>query len=126
MARPRRNEIASKELHKAVTKLARKRNPTAKPKDIELWAYAERGVRVSEESIRKAHLGEIDPTQCAVELLLVLRGFYDAGPGELGDTAERRMLAVAAFHTPSTPSGQESDASGWLSGTTDRHLQLVG
>lgn len=127
MARPGKDEIATRQFHKAVQALVKKRNIHAKPVDIMLWAFAERGgTRVSDESIRKAHVGEVDPNQCAIELLLVMRDFYKAGPGELGEVAQRRIDTVMAYVTPPTPGGQESDASGWLRGTTRGHLRAVG
>ena len=109
MARTPRNEIATKEFHKALTKLARRKG--VQYKDVELWAYAERNVRVSDEMVRRAHVGDVDPTGCAVELLLVLRDYYDAGPGDLGEFAQRKMDAVLAFAGPKSGPGQQVHGS---------------
>lgn len=126
MARPRKDELAIRQFHKAVQALVKKRHIHATPKDIELWAFAERGgTRVSDESIRKAHAGEVDPNQCAIELILVMRDFYGAKAGELGDVAQRRIDTVLTYLTPSTPDGQEFGSSGWLRGTAERHLRAV-
>lgn len=114
MARPKRNEMAMKELHRSVQRLAKKRHIHANPKDIELWAFAERGLKVSDESIRKAHDGETDPTACASELLLVLRDFYEAEPGELGQAAEDRLTTLARFFHPDRGPDQAVRASRWM------------
>lgn len=91
-----------------ISRLAKKHPASAK--DIELWAYANLGLRVGHESIRKALNGDIDPAQCAVELLMALAGFYGVDPSELGHHAEARLQAVLAFagrKGPDTPNGQE-------------------
>lgn len=116
MARPKRNEMAMKDLHRSVQRLVRKRHSHATPKDIELWAFAERGLKVSDESIRKAHEGETDPTACASELLLVLRDFYEAGPGELGRAAEERLTTLARFFGPDRGPDQANRESGCIDG----------
>ena len=123
MARPKTNELAVRDFHKAVDKLARK-NP-ARPKDIELWAYATHGVYVSSESLRKAFNGTIDPTACAMELLVAIKGFYGVPSIALGHFAAERMNPF--FHLagidPDSPGGQVSDASGWFRATP--HLRAV-
>jgi len=116
----------------AVTQLARhigrlsKKQPGT-PKDIELWAYAHLNLRVGIESIRKALNGDIDPSQCAMELLIALAGYYGVEPAALGHIAESRLSAVIAYAStaPTPPNGgpgQVIDASGWFSGSADLDL----
>lgn len=92
-----------------IGRLAKKTPASAK--DIELWAYANLGLRVSDESIRKALNGDIDPTQCAVELLMAVAAFYDVEPQDLGHHAESRLQAVLTYAGRSGP-----DDSGGLGG----------
>lgn len=101
MARPPRNDLATKDLASRVQRLARRRPSSAK--DIELWAFAELGLRVGHESIRKALAGEIDPTQCNVELLMALAAYYEVEPAELGTHAERRLRPFLAFAARVSP-----------------------
>lgn len=109
MARHPRNEMAVAQFGVRVARLAKKHPAT--PKDIELWAYSHLGLRVGEESIRKALKGEVDPTQCAGELLMVLAAFYGVEPSALGHHAERRMqpfLTWAGKRGPDEPPQQGS------------------
>lgn len=116
MARPPRNALAIQDFSRNMAKVTR--HNAATPKDIELWAYATLGFRVGQESIRKALNGEIDPTQCAVELLLVLAEFYGVEPQRLGKFADERIrpiMALSSIHGPKNkPSGRRSVSSGWL------------
>lgn len=124
MARPKRNPLAVEDLKLHVTRLA-KRKPDTTPGDVRLNFYANRQIKVGEESIRKALEGEVDPTQCQVELLMALLDWYGVTPAELGNFAEHRLAGVIAFaHTfpgPDTPGdlrfghnrwGMESPACG--------------
>lgn len=99
--------MAVAQLGARVARLAKKHPAT--PKDIELWAYTRLGLRVGEESIRKALKGDVDPTQCAGELLLVLAAFYGVEPSALGHHAERRMqpFLTWARRGPDETPGQE-------------------
>lgn len=112
--------MATKQLASAVARLNRRRHATAK--DIELWANANLHVRVSNESCRKALAGQIDPTQCAVELLMAITGFYGVSPADLGHHAEARLAPLLTFASaitpgPDGPGGQVIDASGWFVGS---------
>lgn len=89
MARHPRNDMAAKELHLHLKRLAKQRPATAK--DIELETYARSNVRVGQETIRKALAGEVDPTQCNVEVLSAFTAFYGVTPDKLGKFAERRL-----------------------------------
>lgn len=98
-----------------VARLAKKNPATAK--DIELWAYKNLGLRVGSESVRKALHGSIDPTQCAVELLMALTGFYGVEPEALGHIAADRLHSVLAYAStqapPDGPGGQEMPPTIW-------------
>lgn len=130
MARPRRDEIASKAMHKAFTAALRRRSASlraASYKDVERWAYGEHRAIVSTETIRKAHLGEIDPNACGIELLLVLRDFYELGPDDLGPVAKARITAIERLVSAGpAPTDEGFGTSGWLSPTSKRHLFAVG
>lgn len=102
MAHPKRNDIATKEMHKALTKL-RRRRPTATVQDIGFWAIAERGVRITEPTYRRVFDGETDPTSCDLELLLVLRDFFEATDEELGEHAKARLSVLSRFSRPDGP-----------------------
>lgn len=115
VARPRKNEVAVRDLHRALAKLG-KRKP-ASAKEIERWIWTNHdGAGISDESIRKALLGEIDPDACNVELLFALRSFYGVDIDGLGRFAAARMRAALSLAGvgPSGPSGQGIDRSGWL------------
>ena len=110
MARPPRNELAVKSLADAVgvlqTQHKRQTGRPATSKDIELFGFGSLDMRVSEESIRKALTGQVDPTTCSIELLLVLASYFEVTTDELGGFAServRRILAVAA--DPAYPTG---------------------
>lgn len=87
--------------------------------------FRDYGYDVSEETIRKAHRGEVDPSTCGVELLLGLCAFYGVEPATLGSVAERRIttaqaLAGAFSSPPSGPGGQEVPPTIWKA-TLHRH-----
>jgi hypothetical protein len=93
MPRPKRNEAATTEFAKAIGSAELE----ASAKDLELWAYKEHGVRVSDESLRKALLGQMDPTACAIEVLLILVGYFDLPDSRLGPVAGARLKAVRSL-----------------------------
>jgi len=114
MARPLRNDMAVKQLASAVARIT-KDHPTVTPKDIERWAWTNLDLAVSEESIRKALRGQIDPTQCAVELLMALAGYFGVNPSALGHIAEARLASILAYagrQTPDDPGGLEVSRRG--------------
>lgn len=120
MARPPRNEVAVKSLKDALTKLQtqyhRRTGRRATSKDIELFGYRHLEMRVSDESIRKALTGHVDPSTCNVELLLVLAGFFDVSPDELGKFAAekvRRILAAAGVAGPDDGGGVQISPNAW-------------
>ncbi len=95
MAKPPRNQLAMTDLGRSLAKLNKKQPAT--PKDIELWAYRNHDVRIGEETIRKAHKGQVDPTTCLLDLLIALMAFYEVEPAALGKFAERRITSVMAM-----------------------------
>lgn len=96
MARHPKNHAAAEELGKQLQALhAEHGGPT--PKQIELWIYDAFGVHVSDESIRKAHNGDVDPTGCQVELIAGIAAFYDVDPTALGPHAARRTMRVVTM-----------------------------
>lgn len=109
MARPARNELAVKSFGTAVKALhTQHTKATARPatsKDIELFGWARCGMRVSDESIRKALAGNVDPMTCNVELLIVLAAFFEVSPDELGSFAAERVRKIVAFAATGGPDG---------------------
>ena len=109
MARPPRNELAVKSFADAVSKIhtqyKRQHGRSATTKDIELYGFGTLGMRVSEESIRKAFHGQVDPTTCNVELLFVLAAFFEVTPDDLGNFAAERARRILAFASPAGPDG---------------------
>lgn len=95
--------MATKQLASSVSRLHKHKPATAK--DIELWSYANLGMRVSEESVRKALRGAIDPMQCSAELLLALAAFFGVSPDELGHIAAERVRPFLAYATEHGPDG---------------------
>lgn len=75
-----------------MTKLAIAKPASAK--EIERWALVHHGFELSEDTIRKAHRGEVDPHKCNVQLLVALMAFYECGPADLGVAAERALLPL--------------------------------
>lgn len=127
MPRPQKNELASKDLHRSVQKVMRKRhlsNVTAK--DIELWAYANLGIRTTDVTIGKVLNGTADPAGCSLEVLIAVTAYLGAAPSEMGSVAEQRLTAAGRFFQPSGPSHQGIPASRWTTGTAERHLRVVG
>lgn len=93
MARSPKNHEAAAEFGQRLHALNVERDePTSK--DIELWIYDAFHTRVSQESIRKAHRGEVDPTACDLELITGLAAYYDVEVTDLGPHAARRTLTV--------------------------------
>lgn len=106
-----------------------KQHPDAKAKDIERWGWTHLDVAVAEESIRKALHGRIDPTACAVELLMVLSSYFGVEPSALGPDAERRLTAVLTYAGMGGPEddGTPSDLPGQSSPCmTDNVVPLRG
>lgn len=93
MARPPKNHEAAAELGAALMTLHQQHGqPT--PKEIELWINREFRVHVSDESIRKAHRGQVDPNTCALELLAGVAAYYGVAPIDLTPVASTRFLAL--------------------------------
>lgn len=124
MARPPRNEIATKEFHKAITGL-KKRRPPRSADEVRLWGYKEFDILVSDETIRRAFVGEVDPTQCQVELLFLLKAWFDADVTDLGTCAEQRMRAVLKFGGEDPGPGLRIQQSPWIDGDPGRGLATV-
>jgi len=107
-----------------------KQHPDAKAKDIERWGWTHLDIAVAEESIRKALNGRIDPTACAVELLMLLSSYFEVQPSALGPDAERRLISVLAYaglHLDDDPGGLEVSHRAWNGDATiitmpTRHL----
>lgn len=99
MARTAKNQEAAIELGERLRELNDTAgNPTSK--DMELWIYEAFHTRVSTESIRKAHRGDVDPTACDLELITGLAAYYDVEVTELGPHAARRTLTVLTMASP--------------------------
>lgn len=93
MARTPKNHEAAAELGERLTQLKQEHaNPT--PKDIELWVYGEFGVRLGEESIRKAHKGLADPHSCDPELLAGIAHYYGVAPVDLTPAVAERFMSL--------------------------------
>ena len=93
MARPAKDHDAAADLGRRLTNASEATGkPT--PKDIELWIYKEYGVRISDESIRQAHRGTVDPNSCSLELLVGLAQFYGLHATDLGPVAARRLVSL--------------------------------
>lgn len=93
MPRPPKNHEAAAELGERLQALHEKHGkPT--PKQIELWIWDAFGTHISDESIRKAHTGGVDPTACQVELVAGLAAYYDVEVTDLGPHAARRTMTV--------------------------------
>ena len=101
MARHPKNQEAAAELGEHLTQLHDAAGePT--PTDIALWLYKQYDTKVSAETIRKAHRGEVDPTTCRHDLLAGLAAFYGVEVTKLGPQAARQFLTLAAM-TSGTP-----------------------
>lgn len=124
MARPPRNEIATKEFHKALGGL-KKRRPPRSADEVRLWGYKEFDILVSDETIRRAFVGEVDPTQCQVELLFLLKAWFEADITELGTYAEQRMRAVLKFGGEDPTPDLRIRQSPWTKGGADGGLATV-
>lgn len=128
MARPQKNQVAQRQLATNIKRLERTK-PDTTVRKIEKWGWTH-GLDVGNQSVRNALRGEIDPTACAVELLVLLSGYFEAPPAELGTYAEERINAVMAIALPGTtgPEGGHhlhSDGFGWLPVTAgEGHIGL--
>lgn len=89
MGRPPRNETAAREFGERLTAL---HQAAGKPsmRDIDK-ALIRLDLDLSEESLRKAHAGLIDPMKCDAELIAGLAAFYGVDLALLGEPAARRM-----------------------------------
>lgn len=113
MARTPRNELAVKDFANAVAVIT-STHPPATAKEIELWIYSNHNRHVSEESIRKALRGDIDPDGCNLELLVGIRAFFAVPAEQLGRFAANRIeanLAMAGATLPDGPHHRPHDGS---------------
>lgn len=118
MARPQRNELAVQEFALKLSKIRKAQNDSSKAKDIELWLFANHEARISEESIRKALAGQIDPSACDIALLVGLASYYGVKPSDLGVAAEKRINAVMSMagHSGGPEGGptQGTPSNAWM------------
>lgn len=114
----KRNDIAIKEFHRAISRLQRRR-PGVNPKMIERWALRERGAEITEPTIRSVLNGTADPDKLKPLTLLVIRDFFDATDEELGIHAQRQIETLRRFFE-STP-----DQGAAVSPPSVRHLRLA-
>lgn len=92
MAQTPRNPLAMQSLGRALTKLAKSK--PGGPKDIELWAFANHGFRINEDTLRKAFKGQVDPGKCNVEVLVALMAWYACEPADLGEAAAKALAPL--------------------------------
>ena len=97
MARTPKNDAAAIELGRILTTLSDEQERPVKPKQIELWIAHTFSIHYSDETIRRAHKGEVDPTACDPGLLVALAAFYGVQPDDLGDAASRRISSLLAM-----------------------------
>lgn len=118
MARTPKNELAATELGNRLRTLQEAHQDRPTPKMIERWLLSTHGLEVSDESVRKAHAGQVDPTGCNLDLLVGLSAYYEVPPAELGRFTEMRVQTVLAMvgsapdRGPDLPGGK----SGWTPG----------
>lgn len=99
MARPPKNHEAAAEFGTRLQAIhAEHGTPT--PKQIELWIWDAFDTHISDETIRKAHKGAVDPNACDPELILGLAAYYDIDVTDLGPHAARRTLTVLTMASP--------------------------
>ena len=99
MARPPKNHEAAADLGTRLQAIhAEHGKPT--PKQIELWIWDAFGAHISDETIRKAHKGAVDPNACDPELILGLAAYYDIEVIDLGPAAARRTMTVLTMASP--------------------------
>lgn len=94
MARTPKNHEAAQDLGEKLRELNANTGNEPTSKDIELWIYDAFRTRVSTESIRKAHRGEVDPIACDMELLSGLAAYYDVDLEDLGRHAASRRTVL--------------------------------
>lgn len=117
MANTPRNPLAVKDFARSM-KVVAKRKPNATPKDIELWAHSTYGVRLGEETLRKAQRGDVDPTAVKAEVLVALAAYYEVDPEALGRFASERIATLRTLvgvgaQGPDTPGGLGNARSTW-------------
>lgn len=93
MARPPKNHEAAAALGERLTEL-HDQHDSPTPKAIELWIHGRYGTHVSDESIRKAHRGEIDPNACSMELLAGVAAYYGVALPDLTPAVAQRVLTL--------------------------------
>ena len=101
MARTPKNHEAAAELGERLTALWTA-SGKPKPKQIELWVAAAFSIHYSDESIRKAHAGDVDPLGCDPGLLAALAAFYEVEPAALGPATERRFRNLLTMASASS------------------------
>lgn len=130
MPPPPRNQLASTELGNRLSELQARHPDRPGATAIERWLLRHYDVEVSSTSIRKAHIGEVDPTACGVDLLAGLAAFYDVDPSALGRFAERRInsvlaMAGAATGGPNAPGGQGIPSTGCYAESPGQVIDLA-
>lgn len=102
MARPPKDHDAAADLGRRLTAL-NEANGKPTPKAIERWLIRELGFEITDETIRQAHRGTVDPHTCQQELLFGLRRYYGVSAKDLGPIAARRMFTLIQTVEPETP-----------------------
>lgn len=130
MAQTPRNELAAAELGRRLAELHQAHPDQPGWTAVQRWLLRRFDVEVSATSIRKAHLGEVDPTACDVDLLVGLAAFYSVPAEALGNFAGRRVAAVLAMAgaasgpRPDSPREQAIPAYTWTPSTPGRRAML--
>lgn len=111
MARPPRNTEAAREMADRLARL--NASVGARPKQVERFAYKELDIEISDESVRKALVGEVDPQRCDIELLVALARFFAVDYEGLGPVAARRfqLVSVVMGSGPDDEGEQETATS---------------
>ena len=108
MAQTPRNALAAAELGRRLADLHEAHPDQPGWTAVQRWLLRRFDVEVSATSIRKAHLGEVDPTACDVDLLVGLAAFYAVPAEALGNFAGRRVAAVLAMAGAASGPGPDS------------------
>lgn len=55
------------------------------------------GIRLSDEQVRKMHLGQVDPATISAEHLIAVAKYYGVNSSALGEVAEQRVGNLLAM-----------------------------
>lgn len=92
MARPQKDKAAAAHLGRNLRALKKRKAATTSFPQMSREIWARNRVQISDEQLRRYHIGDVDPNDAALEHLAALAAFYDVGMSGLHVVAYNRLM----------------------------------